>query len=552
MFYILHRHLFAVFLRPDARNPESGTERRGPGCATVQNGRGKSDRRPFFKGVAVQARCRAKLMRSRFLRERRARFEAQAAADAEALSQANQSATRIQSRFRGSRGRQSALARSAALREQEMEAAALRIQCSVRGRNGRRDGETQRDYVRRVQRLTLKAARMWTQRSLGYAWDRWHAFAEVVQALRKRCVQRMTSSLCAAAFDAWILGTEETKQTRFETVRGCFDELVVPRLEERDPQERFRRGMVALSVPGEDIEDHLAAFVAFRRTIEHCDTMTRDSRMLHWLLWTAETERQRNTMSMPAPPECCVSGREKQGGGLLDKLRSSKGSGPQVARAMLVKTTATRAIGKGPRALVVTVEPICSLNVPACSGERVRCEMSVDDGSAQDPGTPARNVVWSEPRTGPSDDPALGWEGEGCAATLDIDDSDKQKVLCVLSDRTQFAVGLKTLPGQLQDAEVCSTHEWMIVKPAPARLLLRVEHSGSALRVAVERAEGLPAGASGWDQPDPYALTTLVSGDWRGRTACKPQGRKTSHMKDTLVSLSRPLSCSHGPRLVTF
>ena len=52
---------------------------------------------------------------------------------------------------------------------------------------------------------------------------------------------------------------------------------MVPRLEERDPQERFRRSMMALSVPDEDVEDHLAAFYAFRRTIERCDTMTRDS-----------------------------------------------------------------------------------------------------------------------------------------------------------------------------------------------------------------------------------------------------------------------------------
>lgn len=551
-----------------------------------------------YRVIQLQSRVRAKLGRKRYVRKRREMYERQAAADAETLRIGGLAASKIQSMWRGHGARKTA----AQLREEiyfrEMEAASLKIQASFRGLRGRRAGETQREYQKRLYNLNTRAVRMWMNRSLGAVFDCWTETVARIRDLRRRSMRRMAHGQVSLAFDTWYEYAEACRTARADAIHEFLGDLK-KRVAEADPQEQFRRRLQNL---GEhrlrteaEVNSALDDYWTYRRIVYgdmDCRQPWREARMTHYMAWVESTDRaQLYFEDVPGPPASMLNARVQPKKGIMNKLRKEK---TQVARGMLLRITATKAVGVGPHSYNVTVEPQQSLNVAAEYGQRLSCTLQPDavtpaaaaevdhllDRSGTEPAT-----VWSqrfdEQRLGEKiGSETLQWKCDDCRATFDIENAQLMRLSgsiaeadggvedCTRMDGSHptrkvgiFAIGLKDVDDwrRADDADSEGTpiyvkYEWAIVKPAPPAVLVRVSldptappgkdvteapgWSTGALRVHVVRAEGLSPGDGGWDKPDPYAMIRLIPALWRGREQIpiqpEPQERKTDAKTDTL------------------
>ena len=564
--------------------------------------RALAQRRKFaeekYRIINLQSRVRAKLGRKRFLRMRREMYERQAAADAETMRVGGLAATKIQTVWRGGRARKTV----AQLREEEyfrqMEAASLRIQSSYRGLRGRRCGETEREYQKRLYDLNKRAVRMWINRSLGAVFDCWTETVARIRDLRRRSMRRMAHGQVSRAFDTWYEFSEACRVERADALHELLSDLK-QHVAEIDPQEQFRRrlqshGEHRLRTDAEVISA-LDDYWTYRRVVYgdmECRQSWKESRMVHYMASVEYSDRAGLLFEdVPGPPASMVNARVQPKKGIINKLRKEKS---QVARGILLRITATKAVGVGPLSYNVTVEPQQSLNVAVEHGQKLSCTLQPDavtpaaaaevdhllDRSGTEPVT-----VWSHPSDAEhlgenSGGEELRWNSKHCRATFDIEHAQLMRISgsiaaadggvedCTNIDGSHptrkvgvFAIGLKDVNewrrGDDADSEgtpVYVKYEWAVVKPPPPAVLVRVSLdqmlpsgngvsedpavSNGALRVRVVRAEGLAAGDGGWDKPDPYAVVRLAPALWRGREQFpiqpEPQERKTVTVADTL------------------
>ena len=245
-----------------------------------------------YRIVKIQSKIRAKFGRQRFIRERRAMFERQAIADQETLRRGNLAATKIQSFYRGNQSRNSVKEKREEIFFKEMEAASLKIQSSFRGLRGRRQGETQRDYQKRLYNLNKRAMRMWANGSMGAVFTDWVDFVERVRNLRRRSLARMSHASASHAFEYWYEFAEESRVDRVETLLELGDDLVA-QVAASDPQESFRNTMTELleSRSGVPIDSVVDAYWSYKRTVMDdmdCGRVWREARLgAFWShLWT--------------------------------------------------------------------------------------------------------------------------------------------------------------------------------------------------------------------------------------------------------------------------
>jgi hypothetical protein len=137
-----------------------------------------------------------------------------------------------------------------------MQLSATKIQSSFRGRKGRQQVQAELAAKRRLEALEKRALQMFQGNVVQAAFGGWLEYRAKILQLRQSSIRKMAHGSLVYCFETWADTVAEILTVREEAVLGCTQHLV-DRAVSFDPHEALALKLKALNVPKDDMLDLL-------------------------------------------------------------------------------------------------------------------------------------------------------------------------------------------------------------------------------------------------------------------------------------------------------